>query len=150
MKTILSVLMLLLFACASNTKENSNYSDKQLDQPADIGYRLIHSFYNEDDKLLGNAYVKGRNQDVFTLMLITTENEGEIDTLYFIDSTRLISKKGLDAEVFKDGFYGYKVVMKENDYIVLNSLRDFGERVSDDITIEWDYDEGLFELMKAP
>jgi len=150
MRLLLLQYIVSLLSCASSIKEDGESKNQLLYQFDSTEYTQIHSFYDKDEKLLGSVYVKYLDKDVFTSMLIEKEVNGRKDTLYFINFNKLISKKGIEAEVFNEGFYGYKVIMKKNDYIVLSYLRNYGKDVSDDITIEWNYKEGLFELMKAP
>ncbi len=101
--------------------------------------------------MLGNAYALfGENQGVFTSMLITNEVNKKIDTLYRIYNITLISKKGLDAQVSKEKFSGYKCILKKQDYIVLVIVDKYGKEISDYLTIRWSYEENLFELLKSP
>lgn len=152
MKVLLIIYILSFFSCTQEMKKYNNVSDGQkISQSTQENYTLLHTFYAKDGKLLGNAYVNYTdNREIFTSLLITKEKDGKQDTLYFIDSTRLNSKKGIDTEVVKKDFHGYKAVLKKEDYIVLVLVNEHGEGASDNLTIEWNYKEGLFELMKTP
>jgi hypothetical protein len=74
----------------------------------------------------------------------------ERDTLYKINRNILTNTKGKDIEVFNEGFYGYLFVLKKNDYFVLSYLRNKGSNISDDITIEWNYENNVLEVQKVP
>lgn len=152
MKVLLLVHVLSFFSCTQEGKNQNNISDRQIrSQLTQEGYTLLHTFHAKDGQVLGSAYVKYTdNREIFTSLFITKEENGKLDTLYFIDSTKLISKKGIDTEVVKEGFHGYKTVLKKDDYIVLVLVNEYGKGASDNLTIEWNYEEGLFELMKSP
>ena len=152
MKALLIVYILSFFSCTQEVKKNNNISDNQkISQSIQENYTLLHTFHAKDGKVLGSAYVKYiDNREIFTSLLNTKEEKGKQDTLYFIDSTRLNSKKGIDTEVVKEDFHGYKTVLKKGDYIVLVLVNEYGEGASDNLTIEWNYEEDLFELMKTP
>ena len=52
--------------------------------------------------------------------------------------------------MLNDGFYGYIFVLKRNDYFILTYLRNKGTNVSDDVTIEWNYESNILEKQKSP
>jgi hypothetical protein len=156
MKTIIFIQYLLVIACSGNQTQQANNNVKNVQQVEhklqNSQYGFFHTFYSKDGVLLGKAYVLfiKNSKEIFTSLVITNEINGNIDTLYTIESTKLISKKGIDTEVYKQGFFGYKVILMKNDYIVLVLVNDNGEGVSDNLTIEWNYEEKMFELLKTP
>ena len=151
LRLFLLTSVLLCMSCSSDANNLSVAAEsKQFPEFNQADYKLVHQFYSKDKEPLGNVYAKYISDDVFTSMVIKINAEGRNEILYFIDSTRLIKKDGIDIEVFAEGFYGYKVVLAKDDYIVINYLRNKGKNVSDDITIEWNYAEKKFQMMKAP
>lgn len=149
MKLFLLMQVLFFMPCSSNAN-NHALASSHFPIFNEKGYKLIHQFYGKDRAPLGSVYVKYINDTVFTSMVIKKEIEGGNEILYFIDSIQLISKNGIDEEVFSEGFYGYIVVLAKDDYIVINYLRNEGKNVSDDVTIEWNYVEKKFQMMKSP
>lgn len=148
-KLFLFALSLLLCACLPSLKAGDK---KQLLFPnlTYENYTMIHTFRAKDGVELGRVFVKPLNSEVFVSLVITNATNIEDDILYVIDSTKLFSKKGIDTEVAPEGFYGYKIVLKKDDYIVLTYLSNGGKNVSDDLTIAWNYNLKIFELMKTP
>lgn len=69
---------------------------------------------------------------------------------YLLDRSRFLGPHGVDTEPESSDFYGYKVLLKASDYIVVNYMSDGGKFVSDDVTISWNYEVGRFELEKSP
>lgn len=108
-------------------------------------FTFVHSLKTKTDDPIGNVYVKFLSDSVFTDLFIINSN----DTLFTIRKTVLSSKNGKEAEVNKNGFLGYAFILKKDDYIVLTNLGENGQ-VSDDITIEWNYDSKILELLKVP
>lgn len=112
-------------------------------------YRKIHQLYDVKNKVyLGSVYVKYITDTVFTSLVVINENKVKDVILYYVDSTRFMKKDGLDTEVYEDGFYGYIIVDKKDDYIVLNYLRNEGKHVSDNIRIKWNYSKKKFHIFK--
>ncbi|MBX3164040.1 MAG: hypothetical protein KF900_06125 [Bacteroidetes bacterium] len=141
MKSILFVIFccVISFSSCSQKPHQANIIDDK---------HLIHSFKDKSGNPLGNAYAKytADNDSIFTSLIIISQS----DTLYKIDNTKLISKKGVDDKVSEERFLGYKCVLKKGDYFILVMVNEYGEGISDDITIEWNYSEKLFELLKRP
>lgn len=116
-----------------------------------IEYILINTLYDVDSQLLANVYVEGIDGNaIFSKLILSKDYKQESLPLYLIDSTGLYSFKGKDAQLASEDFYGFKIVMIKDDYIVLNYLRKEGDYVSDDFTIQWNYKMGVFELIKTP
>jgi len=111
-------------------------------------YIKVHTFKDKEGNVLGNMYVNLIKENIFTSLVITGETE--LDTLYFIDQYNFYNKKGIDFKVNKDNFYGYKIELKKNDYFVLVYLQNNGLNISDPVTIEWNYSDEIFEIMKTP
>ena len=150
-KSILLVQALFCIACSSSISNTAIASDNSQFPAFNIDdYELIHRFYGKDKTFLGSAYAKYRANEVFTSMIILKGDEQNSEVLYFIDKTKLLKKDGIDGTVYPDGFWGYKVIMAKDDYIVINYLRNAGKNVSDDITIKWNYNEQKFQMLKTP
>ncbi len=109
-------------------------------------WESIFSLKTKDDTLIGTVFIKKINDTIFTELVVINND----DTIYHIDSTILKNYQGIDIEVGKNGFYGYKMILNKSDYFVINCLTNYGKNVSDDITIEWNYNKKLLEVQKVP
>jgi hypothetical protein len=141
--------MLLMMNCSGKTNQSGNTSPvgtEKLLKENKTEFIKVHSLKKNDNTLIGDIYVKFINDSVFTDLYVINES----DTLYSIKRHILISNFGKDTEVLEDGFYGYLFVLKKNDYFVLSNLGNKGANVSDDITIEWNYDKNILETQKLP
>ena len=150
---LLLLSLALLISCSLNynrtgvvLKKDIVLHVKESNKIDNSAFLKVHSLKRKDGKFIGDIYVKFINDTIFTELYIVNKT----DTLYSIKKSILVNTKGKDIEVFSDGFYGYKFVLKKNEYIVLSYYRNKGANVSDDITIEWNYDRNLLEVQKAP
>ena len=149
MKSIILLFLIINTSfCTLNTGETKS-NNPQISYFIDM--QMVHTFKSKDGNVLGNVYVKPLNGDIFSSLIIAKTEKGKTDTLYFINRTKLINaKKVVETKVLEKGFYGYKIVLKKDTYIVLTALGNNGKDVSDDITIEWNQTEHKFELQKTP
>lgn len=141
--------MLLMMNCSGKTNQSGNTTPVgtvELLKENKTEFIKVHSLKKNDNTLIGDIYVKFINDSVFTDLYVINES----DTLYSIKRNTFLNKVGKDIDVFSDGFYGYLFVLKKDDYFVLSYLRNNGANVSDDITIEWNYDKNILESQKHP
>lgn len=110
----------------------------------------LTTFKDNKGYILGKAYVHYVDTNVFDYLKITKNTNKHEVILYTVDKTKFISPKGIETEVYPTGFYGYEVIMIKNNYLVISYLRNQGNNVSDDITIEWNEDLKQFGILKAP
>jgi len=149
------ILILIFFLMSCTT--NSNHADAELMSItkavsreivlADSNiYCKVHSLRTNDGTFIGDVYAKFINDTIFTDLYVISK----MDTLYSIKKSVLSNVDGKDSEVAKDGFYGYKFILKEDDYVVLSYYSNNGINISDDITIEWNYGKHILEIQKVP
>lgn len=149
----MSFSVLLLLSCSTNsnqrndkTKASNTAEINENKLPDDNVFTKVYSLKKKDNSAIGDVYVKFINDSIFTDLCVVNEK----DTLYTIKRNFLTNTKGKDIEVFNDGFYGYLFVLKKNDYFVLSYLRNNGSNISDDISIEWNYQDNILEVQKVP
>jgi len=164
-KTILIIFFLLISflfnnSCNENnqkvSQENSSESKNIESQKKKISkkeyksdFKYVHTF-RSNSKELGKVYANYFNKDIFdTLYIINTINNYS-DTLYSIEHDKFKNKNGIDINVYPDDFWGYSIVLKKNSYIILSYFRNKGKNISDDITIQWNKKEKIFQVLKTP
>lgn len=121
----------------SQTKSNTNKSQQ---------YIKVYTLRRNNNTPIGDVYVKYINDSIFSDLLILNQT----DTLYKITKSTLYRKHKIDIKVSPDLFYGYKFLLKNRDSFTISYLQNNGRNVSDDITIEWNYNQNRMELMKNP
>lgn len=156
MKSITILLLfiaLLLLGCSANSNKSTNDSKtntisevEKSKLPNKSTFTKVYTLTKKDNSVIGDIYAKYVDDSVFTDLYIVNER----DTLYVIKKNILANTKGKDIEVFNEGFYGYLFVLKKNDYFVLSYLRNKGSNISDDITIEWNYENNILEVQNVP
>jgi hypothetical protein len=109
-------------------------------------WKALFSLKTKDNVAIGDVFAKKINDSIFTNLLVVHNR----DTVYRIDSTIFLNPIGKDIQAGKKGFYGYKIVLIKADYFVVNCLTNLGANVSDDVTIEWNYQKGMLEVQKVP
>lgn len=154
MRITLSILSLLLMvSCSEKQAENLNEKPK-LERPLTEStkpFKHFHTFTSNKGVVIGKAFALFKDsQEVFTSMVIVNKINEIPDTLYVVDNNRLYSNKRLEEEVAKEAFFGYKSVLNKNDNIVLVLTDENGREVSDNLTIKWNYKDGLFEILRTP
>jgi len=114
----------------------------------------VHTFRDKSKNILGNVYINevANNKDVFDYLLIINNTNAQIDTLYRIDRSNFEIMKGrheIEMTASNKNFLGYKIVLKKQDYIVITYVTKEKEHASD-ITIEWNYDDKMFKILRMP
>ena len=145
----LLLTMLLMMNCSGKTNQSVNITPdgtEKLLKKNKTEFTKIHSLKKNDNTIIGDIYVKFINDSIFTDLYVINGN----DTLYSVEKNILSNANGKDTEVLKDGFWGYMFILKKSDYFVLSCYGNNGTDVSDDITIEWNYDKNILELQKIP
>ena len=153
MKNIIFAVQIIAYlSCTSMSARDYSSSEDNLSQSKDQsdGYTIIHTFQDDEGKELGKAYVKYDTLETFSEMIISRKSHSITDTLYHIDSRKLIGEKGLEEVISGNDFYGYTVVLKKSDYIVIVLVDGNGEGASDNITIKWNKEKDTFELLRLP
>jgi hypothetical protein len=141
--------LLFMMNCSGKTNQSGitlNAGSEKLLNVNKTEFIKVHSLKKNDNTLIGDIYVKFINDSIFTDLFVINSN----DTIYSIEKNILSNTQGKDIEVLKDGFWGYKFILKKSDYLVLSCYGNFGTDVSDDITIEWNYDKNILEMQKIP
>ena len=110
----------------------------------------VHLFKDKKGLLLGEVYIKYKAKGIFEQMIILKNRTQSKDTLYSIKGTVFRNPNGVDIEVGKSNFWGYKIVLKRNDYIIVTKVNNKNVGISDNIMISWDYNRKLFEVLKTP
>ncbi len=113
-------------------------------------YEFVYTLKNKTDNYLGDVYIKKVNDSVFHSLLIINNLEKSTTKLYEISNYILSNNIGIDIEIRKEEFWGYRFELMKNDYFVLTALHDKGKSVTDAISIEWSYEDQIFEVSKAP
>lgn len=145
----LFLIILLMGNCTGKIKQSGSPSPvgtEKLLSKNKTEFIKVHTLIKNDKTLIGDIFVKFINDSIFTDLYVINES----DTLFSIKGSDFQNKKGIDFDVFSNGFYGYFFVLKKPDYFVLSYLRNNGVNVSDDITIEWNYDKNILETQKLP
>jgi hypothetical protein len=109
-------------------------------------FRKVHTLRRNDSTCIGDIYVRYINDGFFTDLYVINN----VDTLYTITKSSFTNKRGKDLEVVEEGFYGYKFVIYRNDYFVLSYFQNKGANISDNISINWNYDLKILEVLKTP
>lgn len=144
----LSVAIWLLFATGSCLSCDIENEHKEVLLHENMV--LVHCFFDLDGKLLGKTYVRPIKDriNLFSDLVIVGTHNNEERILYRIDSITLINRDGSIDEIINGvGFVGYSIEIKNRSYIVMSCC---GDNISDDITIEFNYVTGEFQLQRSP
>ena len=126
---------------------NYSASNRQKQDELKLNNKFIKVYsMNYKNRLIGDVFVKFVNDSVFTDLCVVKEQ----DTIYTINKDVFNNKKGRDIVVYNKGFWGYMFVLRNNDHFTLSYYRNNGMNISDDITIEWNYDKNVLEVRKLP
>ncbi|SMD39289.1 hypothetical protein SAMN04488029_4081 [Reichenbachiella faecimaris] len=109
-----------------------------------------YELMNRLNESIGSIYIKPIDSLIFSQLFILKESGVTVDTLYKIEENRLFNPEGLDVKVNGENHYGYRFVLKKNNYFVIIALNDEGNGVSDNINIMWNEKKKLFEVLKTP
>ena len=143
MKTM--VFIVVSFAALNCFSQNAVKNARMKSSEQNLNDSLT-LFLGKNNVVLGELITEPRGDSVFTKLLIVKNS----DTLYKVENSIFSNKSGTDFQVLKKGFFGYKIVLKKNTYIVLSYLTNGGRNVSDDITIGWNALKNVFEVEKTP
>jgi len=143
------IISLILLSCQGESGNSSNYFsgvDKSMEEIKRKDFEVIHTLRKKDSTLIGEIYARFIDKDVFDSLYVI--NKG--DTIYSIERNILKNRNGIDLKAPEQGFYGYRIVLKKNDYFVIINLMEGGKKVSDNANIIWDYEKGLLQVEKVP
>jgi len=112
--------------------------------------KFVYSLNSRSDDYLGDLYVKEINDSVFSSLLIVEKLENSHVRLYEVNNYTFSNKNGVDIEIRKNDFWGYRFELKRQDYFILTALHDKGKSVSDPIEIKWNDRDKIFEVSKTP
>lgn len=144
-----ALLALPLAACGAESPKSSSAVAALPASKNLSGYLRVHEFRAKDGKVFAALYGKSVTPEVFTELLIVDEKDsGRV--IYLLDRSRFLGPHGVDTEPESSNFYGYKVLLKASDHIVVNYMSNGGKNVSDDVTVGWNGEAERFELEKAP
>lgn len=121
---IIVTIALMFFSCHTSKRDNNTTKEQQNKKKLitinkevviKIPYKQVYSMKTVKGDNLGDVFVKSLPEDthVFTSLVISNNTIGDIDTLYFITDNILRNKNGIEAEVQKSNFYGYRFVKKK-------------------------------------
>lgn len=149
MKSLFLSSIIFFSTCITGEDNGKTFENNYRNIHYQDNYSFIHTFKDKKDEIIGNVYIKYITHEFFSSMLIMGADNK--DTLYFIDKTKFRGKEGLEDELIENNenkFFGYKIVTKKNDYITIVYFSNFGNNISDYITIEWNDEKKMFELLK--
>jgi len=148
----LSLVLILSFGCTFQNKENKKPTNEQIKTEQSSSLENIHQFTSKSGEPIGSLFVKKlpEENDVFPDMYIISKIAGLNDTIYSIEGSTLKNKEGIDIQIRKQDFYGYKIVFKDDTYVELIALHNKGKEVSDIIHIQWIDSKKGFEVLQAP
>lgn len=112
--------------------------------------KLVAKLQTRDGEYLADLYVMPVVGEIFESFLIGKVVDGTLDTLYSVNSHNFKSGQNIELTVNSSNFYGYKFALIKDDYIVFHLLRDEGEKISDNMTIKWDYSLNKFKRLVLP
>ncbi|MDB4904571.1 MAG: hypothetical protein JWQ63_3852 [Mucilaginibacter sp.] len=138
--------ILILIFCNIKSKAKSENQQKTNFLP---GYKMVHILRDNQNQELGKVYVNEIKKGIFRHLRILNQKTGT-DTLYYVDNLKLKNDKGIDIQVRSDEFYGYKIIFTDPNSITLTIVNNKGVGISDDITIIWNNESKLFQVLKTP
>jgi hypothetical protein len=97
---------------------------------------------------LGDIYVTYLNSTVFTSLLVSKKGGNDNVVIYKINKDGFYNTLGKEMAVSRDGFYGYEFTRIDKSDFIVHLLADNGKSVSDDYTIEWNNETGIFEIQR--
>jgi hypothetical protein len=152
--TLSLLLGLFLSSCSSNSNQRVDNSKtatiiSKVKKPLPDNksmFTKVHSLKKKDNTFIGDVYVKFINDSVFTDLYVVNSK----DTLYTIKKNIFTNTKGKNLDVPNDNFYGYLFALKKTDSFTLSFLTNKGLDSSDDIIIEWNYQNNVLEFKILP
>ena len=137
--------ILLMFMIVMNCNSQNNHQNKIITNKYELAHTLKIDSLNS-----ASVFVRYFKDGLFDTLYIVKKVSGKSDTLYSIERDLFKNKKGKDLAVYPKNFYGYSFVLRKDKYIVLSYLRNKGENISDNITIQWNELSNRFQVLKTP
>ncbi|SDQ04967.1 hypothetical protein [Flagellimonas zhangzhouensis] len=111
-------------------------------------YEWIHEFKTDLGDSLGDLYIKSINDSIFNSLRILSKK----DTIYKIDNLDFWNVNGIDFDIPKnqENFYGYSIRLLGESHVVLSYYRNKGQNIADDLTLYYESNKKVFEIMMAP
>ena len=110
--------------------------------------KFLRALKDKKGNLLGNVYIQDFDNDIFNKLLITKQEMGKTDTLYFINSYLFMNPHGRDITSSEKEFNGYKIEFFKGDSFQMFGIGKHG--ASDSATIAWNYETKIFEVVQGP
>ena len=157
----ISIILILLFSgCSSvgekpsarsnNIKNQQKIENKRNVEQDSSKIEYIYQLQSKNGEPIGDVYAKMINNEVFTELFVLKIEFSKTDTLYHIKKSEFRNKKGIDLSFDSTGFFGYHFGLKKDDYFEITYLSDNGSHESDIITIEYNTQENIMEILKTP
>jgi hypothetical protein len=144
MKIRLKLLLIAFTALSFSFKHTENQNKSR------YNIKFIHTLKDKKGNLLGKVYIEDFKNDVFKKLLITKEKNGKTDTLYFINDFLFTNPKGVEIQIDKKDFNGYKIEYLKDDSIQLFAIGKGSTGASDPVIIVWNYSKKIFEIFQTP
>jgi hypothetical protein len=109
---------------------------------------LAGTLKTSDGSILGEIYVTYIDRNVFSSLYISKEVDNKNIIVYKINSDGFFNTLGREQEISNINFYGYEFTRIEKDAFIVHLLTNNGKNVSDDFTVEWNYDKNIFEIQR--
>lgn len=145
MKTLI-IIFILLTSCPSINEKKAANDVQQNTYPDSSKLENIGKLRSKDSHI-GDVFIRKMNNDIFTELYVI--NKGN-DTLYYIQKSGLRNKKGTELSMDENDFLGYHLVLIKDEYFEITFLSGDGTRESDIITIKYNEEKNLMELLKTP
>ncbi len=110
----------------------------------------LDNLFDEKD-LIGSIYVSyvdiGKN--IFSNIYVVKEIDGKNILFYEINDKGFFNQINKDTEIpVTSNFYGYKISTTDKDSFMVNLVSNDEKDISDDVTVQWNYDKNIFEVLK--
>lgn len=119
---------------------------------------IVGALVDHSGSRLGGVYISylDKEKNIIDRLAIVKESEGVSKNIYFVDKTgffyRLFeeTQHHQDLEIGDIKFYGIKLDVVKDDYIIIKLLDENEKDILGDVTIKWNYDKKIFVAQKAP
>ena len=141
--------------CETNTQDTVCADTPKIDiynesvvNPGNFDSEFIRVYIMKkiDSTVIGGVYVNFENDSLFRYLYVINKN----DTLYSIKENALFKKDRIVDIEGSDVIYGYTFALKEDDNFTISTWGKNGECAGDDVSIVWDYDNNIMELLRTP
>lgn len=143
-KTLICIIFVFLLSCDSSQKKELIKETKK-NTSKDCFIKLTRLTKKGGD-VIGDIYVGSNSRNFFDRVYVINGN----DTVYKIENTTLSNKNGIDIKLNSKYITEYRFVMINQDYFILTGLGDGGSHVSDNISINWNYEDEILEFLRTP